>query len=182
MLVNAVAKRYANALFAVAQEQNNIDEIESDLAFVVSTLDGHPQFRRILQHPAISAAEKKKQVGELFGKAVSASVLNFLYLLLDRGRESELNGIYEQYVSLADSTRGRVKAHIETARSLPNDELKALEEKLGAQCGLKMELSSSVNEDLIAGARLKMGDRIIDASVKGQLDRFHQSFKRKEIR
>jgi F-type H+-transporting ATPase subunit delta len=182
MLGGAVAKRYAEALFSIAQDQNNIQGIEADLSVIVTALEEYPDLKRILQHPAISPAVKKQQVAELFEKAVSATVLNFVRLLLDRRRENELPKIYEQFVQMADQARGQVKAHIETAFPLDETELKGLAEKLGAVCGKQLDVSSSVNEELIAGARLKVGDRVIDASVKGQLDRLQQNIKRNQVR
>lgn len=181
MLGGAAAKRYAEALFSLAQDQKNIDGVEADLSVILAALHEHPELKRILQHPAISAVEKKQQVTKLFGQAVSQTVLNFFHLLLDRRREDQLTGIYEQFVRMADQARGRVKVHVETAVSMSEPELKDLGEKLGAACGKQLDVTSSVNADLIAGARFKVGDRVIDASVKGQLDRLQQNLKRNQV-
>ncbi|WP_018132966.1 F0F1 ATP synthase subunit delta [Effusibacillus pohliae] len=182
MLGGAVAKRYADALFSIAREQNNIDGVEADLATILAALNEHPELKRILQHPAISPDVKKQQVAELFGEVVSNTVMNLFRLLLDRRREDQLANIYEQYTRLADEHRGRVKAHIETAVALSADDLKQLAEKLGAACGKQLDLTASVKPELIAGARLKVGDRVIDATVQGQLERFGQSLKRNQVR
>jgi F-type H+-transporting ATPase subunit delta len=182
MLGGAVAKRYADALFSIAKDRNVIETVESDLQTVLTALDEHPQLKRILQHPAINADVKKQQVLEVFGQALSQVSLNFLQLLLDRRRENQLPFIFEEFVRLANDHRGQVKAHVETAVPMSEDELKVLGEKLGAACGKKLDLTSSVNSELIAGARLKVGDRVIDASVKGQLDRFSQNLKRNQVR
>lgn len=181
MLGGAVAKRYAEALFSIAQDQNRIEEFEADLSVIVTALNEHPELKKFLQHPAISASVKKEQVAGLFEQAVSATVLNFVRLLLDRRRENELPKVHEQFVQMADQARGQVKAHIETAFPLNEIELKGLAEKLAAVCGKQLDITSSVNEELIAGARLKVGDRVIDASVKGQLDRLQQNIKRNQV-
>jgi F-type H+-transporting ATPase subunit delta len=182
MLGGAVAKRYADALFSIAKDQDAVDGVQADLSVVVAALNEHPELRHILQHPAISKDVKKKQVAELFAQSVSATVMNLLSLLLDRRRQDQLNRIYEEYVRLADQHRGQIKAHVETAVPLSDSELKEIGEKLGAACGKKLDITASVNAELIAGARLKIGDRVIDASVKGQLDRFSQNLKRNQVR
>lgn len=182
MLGGAVAKRYADALFSIAKEQDIVDGVESDITLILAALNDHPQLRRILQHPAISVDVKKKQVGELFGKVVSNTAMNFFQLLLERRREKFLQGIYEEYVRLANEHRGQVKAHVETAVPMSESELKDLGEKLGAACGKQLDITASVNAELIGGALLKVGDRVIDASVKGQLDRFGQNLKRNQVR
>ncbi|MFC4769518.1 F0F1 ATP synthase subunit delta [Effusibacillus consociatus] len=182
MLGGVVAKRYADALFSIAKNQNLIDGVEADLSTILAVLNEHPQLRRILHHPAISTDVKKQQVIELFGKVVSATMLNFLQLLLDRRRENQLAGIYEEYTRLANEHRGQVKAHVETAVPMSDAELQDLGEKLGGACGKKLDITASVNPQLIAGARLKIGDRVIDASVQGQLDRFSRNLKRNQVR
>lgn len=182
MLNGGVAKRYADALFSIAKEQDNVDGIEADLALILAALQEHPQLKRILQHPAISSDVKKKQVAELFGKALSDTTMNALRLLLDRRRENQLEGIYEEYKRLAYEHRGQLKAHVETAVPMSENDLKDLGEKLGAACGKKLDITASVNPDLIAGVRLKVGDRVIDASVKGQLALFKQNLKRNQVR
>ncbi|GAX89607.1 F0F1 ATP synthase subunit delta [Effusibacillus lacus] len=182
MLGGAVAKRYADALFSIAKEQNVVDGMEADLSTVLAALHEYPELKRILQHPAISADVKKRQVNELFGKAISRTALNLLNLLLDRRREDHLEFIYEEYVRLANEHRGQVKAHVETAVPMSENDLNELGEKLGAACGKKLDITSSVNPELIAGVRLQVGGRVIDASIKGQLDRFSQNLKRNQVR
>ncbi|BCJ87722.1 F0F1 ATP synthase subunit delta [Effusibacillus dendaii] len=182
MIDGAVAKRYADALYSIAKEQNKLDEIKSELSLIVNALEEHPQLKRILQHPAISVEVKKKQTKEVFGQVVSGVVSNFLSLLLDRHRENQLAGIYKEYSRLVDEASGRIKAHIETAAQITETELEELNNRLTTQFGKKIDLTASVNSSLIAGARLTIGDRVIDASVQGKLAHFSETLKRNQVR
>lgn len=182
MIGGVVAKRYADALFSVAQERNAVEGVESELAAVTTALRENPQLVQMLQHPAVATSVKKQRVNELFGKAVSPIVLNFLNLLVDSRRQNELPAIYESYLERANETRGQAKAHVETAIALSEQQIQDLGEKLGAAFGRKLQLTTSVNPDLIAGARIQVGDRLVDASVKGRLEQFAQQLKRNKVR
>jgi F-type H+-transporting ATPase subunit delta len=182
MLGGGVAKRYADALYTLAVERDIVEQVEADLVTVTKTLEEYPEMARFLLNPVINAKVKKDQVRQLFGTVLSPIVVNFLQLLLDRHRENQLQAIKREYVRRVDEARERVKAHIETAYPLAETELVSVEQKLGASCGKTVQLTASVNPDLIAGARIRIGDRVLDASVKGQLDRFRESLKRYQVR
>lgn len=177
MLGGGVAKRYADALYTLAVERNIVDQVELDLTTITKTLDEYPEMKRIIQNPVISAEVKKTQVQQLFGKVVAPIVMNFLQLLLDKHRETQIHAIKENFIQRADEARGRMKAHIETAFPIEEAELVSVEQQLGASCGKTIHLTSSVNPELIAGARVIIGDRVMDASVKGQLERFRETLK-----
>ncbi|WKB35581.1 ATP synthase F1 subunit delta [Terrilactibacillus sp. S3-3] len=101
-----VAKRYAVALFEVAEERGAVDAIESQLTLVVQTLAESEDLRKVLYHPQISADDKKKLVVKVFEKQVGQEVLNLLKLLVDRKRESLIDELREAYIKLANTKRG----------------------------------------------------------------------------
>lgn len=172
----AVAKRYAEALFDVANSQGQIDTVEQELAGVVDVLNQHPALNSLLQAPSLSVEVKKQQVTELFGTRVSATVLNFLKLLFDRRRQEDIKGIYNEFVRLVDKARNRVKATVESATVLTEEELQTLTEKLGTG-GKQVKITTKVNPALIGGLRVRVGDRVFDYSVKTRLERFRATLK-----
>ena len=176
MTNTAVAKRYAEALFDVAKGKNLIDAVESELKGIADVLSAHPELGAILTSPSISVDVKKQQIKDLFGGRVSDIVLNFLQLLFDARRQEIITAVYSEYVRLTDAHHARIKAHVETAVPLTEDELNSLKSKLGAN-GKTVELSTVVNPALVGGARVRVGDRVFDYTVVGQLNRFAQSLK-----
>lgn len=182
MLDSRVAKRYAVALFSLAVERNLMEQVEADLQTVSKTLNEFPDMRRILQSPVVDKEAKKAQVRQVFGASVTPIVLNFLQLLLDRHRENQLEAIRQEYERQADEKRGRVKGHLETAVPVAEAEVAAVEKQLGAAIGKTVQLTASVNPELLAGVRVRMGDRVYDASVRGQLERFRESLRRQQVR
>jgi F-type H+-transporting ATPase subunit delta len=182
MLGGGVARRYADALYTLAEERGLVEQVETELSTVTQTLEEYPDLARFLQNPVVNTEMKKDQVRRLFGEVISPVVLNLLFLLLDRHREKYLQAIKREYVRRVDEARGRIKAHLETAVPIAESEQVSVEQKLGATLGKTVQLTASVNPELLAGARIRIGDRVLDASVKGQLERFRESLKRYQVR
>lgn len=174
MKTSPVAKRYAEALFDVAKEKGQVEAVEKDLSGVAGALADNPQFANILVHPNISLAAKKQQMKDLFTGRVSDIVLNFLQVLFDARRQSEIGNIYNEYTRLADAYRGVVKAEVESAVPLTEEELNSLKQQLSAN-GKTVEVKTNVNPALIGGAKVRVGDKVLDYSVAGQLARFRQA-------
>lgn len=171
-----VAKRYAEALFDVANQKGQMETVEAELAAIVDALNAHPELEQMLLHPSISTEVKKKQMTELFGGRVSAIVMNFIQLLLDRRRQDTLAGIFEEYTRLADKASGRVKVTVESATPLSDEEISTLKNTLGAN-GKQIDVKATVNPALIGGAKVRVGDRVFDYTVAAQLERFRQTLK-----
>jgi F-type H+-transporting ATPase subunit delta len=171
-----VAKRYAEALFDVAQQKGQLETVETELAAIVDALNAHPELQQLLLHPSISTEVKKNQMTELFGTRVSGIVMNFLLLLLDRRRQENLAGISEEYTRLVDQASGRVKVTVESATPLSDEEISTLKNTLGAN-GKQIDVTATVNPALIGGAKVRVGDRVFDYTVAAQLERFRQTLK-----
>jgi F-type H+-transporting ATPase subunit delta len=169
-----VAKRYADALFEVAEAQGAVDKVEQELAAITAALKEHPKLKHLLLHPGISGDVKKDQLVSLFGNHVSNIVTNFLKVLVDANRQDALEGIYAAYSDRVDQAKGRTKAYVETAVPLSEGELDLLKQKL-AKNGGEVQLTTVVNPALIGGAKIRVGGRVFDYSVASQLDRFRQS-------
>jgi len=168
-----VAKRYAQALFEVANGKGSTDAVEQELKAFTTALKDNPKMVDLLNNPSIETGVKKQQVTSLLQGRVSDIVLNFIQLLIDRRRQDTIESIYTEYVRLADEARGQIKATVETAVPLSEEELSVLKSKLGDAS--KVELKATVNPSLIGGARVRVGDRVFDYTVAGQLERFRQT-------
>lgn len=174
MSQNAVAGRYAVALYNLAKEQNQLDQLEQELKVVEKVVAENPQFLTILKHPKIAKDTKKALVKEVF-KDASQTVINTILLLIDRKREDLLLEIAEQYFLLANDARGIADAKVFSVRPLTADEEQALSEVFAKKIGKsELRINNIIDDSLIGGVKLRIGNTIYDGSVKGKLERIER--------
>ncbi len=169
MIEKVVARRYAVALFHVAQEKGQLDQIMSDYQLVISFLKQDPRLGELLRHQRLSVCRKKEIARELWQNRISRLFLSFVELLIDKRRERFLEAIYGLFASQVRQLRNIVIAEVRTAFPLDQqaeqDLMKALEQLTGKQ----IELETSLHPELIGGLAVKIGDRIFDGSTTKQL-------------
>ncbi len=171
----AVAKRYARALFEVSSERGKIDQIEQELNAVIDAVNQNEELSKILLHPHVSAAAKKELATELFQAHVSEEMMNFLSVVIENGRESDLSNILTGYVQLANETRGIADAIVTSAKPLTDEEQAALADKFGKMLNKKLRIQTVVDASILGGIVVKIGDRLYDGSIKTKLEHFaHQ--------
>lgn len=171
MLETVVARRYALALFNLAGEQGAVDEVEKDLKVVVEVLERFPQLKRAIQHRLVPPREKKALVATVFSTRVSSLVQRFIGLLVDKHREGYLESILEAYVLYADRARNVVEVNVSSAVPLAEADLRSLGQRLEAYTGKKVRLKTSVDPSLLGGVVVRIGDQLIDGSVKKRLQK-----------
>lgn len=169
-MAKLVAKRYAEALFEVASESNELDSVKEEIQFVADIFKSNPELKTIFTHPRLSKDEKKTMVDELFKGKISESVLNLIYITIDKGRERYLEDISKEYTVFSNEEQGIVEAKALTAVLMSDDELASLEEKLSNQFNKKVQLINQVDESVIGGVLLKIGDKVVDGSIRGKLE------------
>lgn len=169
MRYTALARRYAGALFGAARNADVIDKVESDIGLLAHSLQTMPRLQEALAHPLIPAARKKEIATEVFGGKVQEITLHFLDLLIDKRREELVEDVEQEYVRLANEFRGVVPTLVTSAVPLSDDEKERLQRKLEKFTGKKIELELREDKSLIGGLTVKIGDTVIDGSVKGYL-------------
>ncbi|MEQ8173773.1 MAG: F0F1 ATP synthase subunit delta [Syntrophomonadaceae bacterium] len=181
MLNKSVARRYAEALFSLAQESEKIDEFQVEMEKVVSALAEVPEFKGYLEHLLIPAKDKKEVIKQIFADQISQTTLNFVFILIDKRREGYLEVILDEYKAMADESKNITKADLISAKEIPSDEIQALAGKLSASTGKTVQLSQVVDESLIGGVKLRIGDRVIDATVAKRLEMLKEQLKKIKI-
>ncbi|MDE2491818.1 MAG: ATP synthase F1 subunit delta [Elusimicrobia bacterium] len=167
-----LAGRYAQALFAAAADKSEEQKVQADLAAAHKAL---LEQEGLLRHPRVSVADKKKLVrAEVEGK-VGATTLRFLDVLLDKKRYELFALISVAYGRLAAERRGAARAVVRAAQPLKPEERKALEARLKAFAGKDIELDVKEDAELIGGVTVKIGDWVLDSSLRGQLRRLRES-------
>lgn len=164
--------RYAAALFSAAVAKGEEQKVQADLGLAHKQLLGA---MAALRHPRIAPADKKKLLKtELEGKT-GAATLRFLELLVDKKRFDLFPMIAAQYGRLALEKRGVAKAVVRTASPLSPDQQKSLAAKLKVFAGKDIELDVKEDPALIGGVSVKIGDWVLDSSLRGQLRRMRES-------
>lgn len=175
MIKGAVATRYAQALFDIASDTDSIDGVESELRGIIEILDESADFRRVLYHPQVPTDVKKEIIRELFADKVSKTTLNFLCVILDRHREFYLKGMVGAYIDLANETRNIAEVEVTSALELPAEQKDILMEALAKMIGKEVRVEYLADPEILGGLVVRLGDRVLDASVKRQLERVKDS-------
>lgn len=170
MLNKSVARRYAEAFFDIARENNKIDEFQVELEKVVQAINEVDNLKDYMAHLLIPAAAKKDIIRQLFADQLSPVTLNFIMMIVDKKRESYIEVIVEEYKDMADESRNIAKVDLIAAKEVPDEDVKFLAEKLSASTGKTVQLKLKVDPALLGGVKLRMGDQIIDGTVAKKLE------------
>lgn len=169
------AKSYCEALFSIAEEEDKTKEYKEQLVFVVDTLKENKQFKAVLTHPKISRNEKKELLETIYGKEIDHMLLNFLKLLIDKNRFICLDDINRIYIKMFHTLNNIAAADIYSAQALSEDEIKRLTSMLEKKLNKNIELKLHIDEDLIAGIRIKIGDKVLDNTAKNRLQKLKET-------
>jgi F-type H+-transporting ATPase subunit delta len=181
MLNKSVARRYAEAYFSIAKEANKIDEYQIELGKIVQIIQETEGLAEYFAHPMIPSKEKKELANKLFAQAVSPLTLNFLLLVLDKKRQTYLDLIFKEFEEMADESRNIKKAELISAMAVSDEDVKTLSETLSRSTGKTIQLRLTIDPSMIGGVKIRMGDKIIDASVAKKLDMLKKSLKTAKI-
>lgn len=169
MLRGAVAGRYAEALYDIALKQNLVDQLEAELKAIEEIFRGSADLQQVLYHPQITIADKKDLFNNLFKGKVLDVTGNFLALLVDRRREAFFGDIVAEFVNMANTARNIVAANVASAVELNDKEKGTLGQILAKLTGKKVQTSYAVDPSLIGGVVVRIGDKIIDGSIKTRM-------------
>ena len=172
-----VAKRYAKALFEVAQGAGAVSQVETELKLVVGTVEGDAEFKKFLSYPNIDATAKIGLVKKAFEGSVSPAVMSTIELLIARGRQSIFAELLEAYVKIAGEVLGQADATVFSALPLTESELAHTAESFGKLTGKKIRLQNVIDKGLLGGIQVRIGDRLYDGSLSGKLSRLEKSLK-----
>jgi F-type H+-transporting ATPase subunit delta len=170
MIERRIVRRYAAALFAAASKADAVDTVESDLGLVVLTLQSSPELWETITSPIVPSENKRAILEDIFKGKVHEITLLYLGLLVDKRREEAALQTQEEYVLLANEARGIVDAEATTAKPLDESEQAQLVAKLSSMTGKQIRLQCIIDPAVIGGVLVRIGDRVIDGSVKGQLE------------
>ena len=166
-------RRYAEAAFQLATRDDALDAYADGLDLAVEMLASE-QARDIVRNPARPFRERIEFVDGMLATRVPEPVLKLVGLLVERGRVDRLPGVAAGYHRLLNAERGVVEAFARTAMPLTDDETAALQRKVAEMTGRTVDLRVEVDDSLIGGLTVRIGDTLYDASVRGRLERLRE--------
>lgn len=172
LVSSAIVEPYAQALMSIAQSNDLVDRLGDDAAFLLGLLNGSDELSQFLASPLIKADTKKGVLVQLASETVHPYFLNFLNILVDRGRVAFLGGVCRQYQSLLRKLRGTVVAEVVSTVELNDGQKDAVRRQVNSLVTAQhIDLETRIDPDLIGGVIIKVGSQVIDASLRGQLRR-----------
>ena len=167
---DSAARRYAEAAFEVATRDDAVDAWRAELEAAAERL-GEARVVHVLANPAIPLGQRSAAVTGLLKGIASPGLANLVQLLLKRGRIDELPRVATEFQRLDDRRQNIIHATVTSAAALTPDEVQALSARLEQSTGGRIVLATSVDAGLLGGLIVRVGDRLIDGSVRGRLER-----------
>lgn len=181
-MAKLVSKTYGEALFELAVEEGREDAFLSEIAAVREVLRENPDFNRLMNHPKILKEEKLKVLDDVFEGRISKELSGFLHLVVSKDRYGEIDAILGYFIDEVKRLKGIGTAFVTTAVPLNAAKQKEVEEKLLATTSFQqMEMHFMVDEELIGGMVIRIGDRVVDSSIKTRLFEMQRSLLKTKI-
>lgn len=163
------AVAYAKSLLELANESKSAEAVAQELDVLRQLIAENPTFRVYLDDPAIGIIERQQMLSKIFGKHLSKLVLNFLGVVNEHGRLRILQQIIDAHEDLLGEQLGKVDVDVFVAKKLPSDDLEKVRKRVSAALKKDAVVHQYVDESVIGGLVLRVGDKLIDASVRYQL-------------
>ena len=167
------ANRYAQSLLDLAKENGELDRVKDDMMLVRDTVAASKDLALMLTSPIIKSEVKKKVIESIFSSSVTNLSMMFLHLLADKGRERMLEDIADAFINLYRYEKGIINAEVVSAVPM-SAEWKAGLAAAFAKTGKSIEFTESVDPSLLGGLRVKVGDQLIDATLRRKLNELKQ--------
>jgi F-type H+-transporting ATPase subunit delta len=171
--VEEIADVYARALFEVGKERNVLDEVKEQLGEFSDALAENHDLAVFFFSPYFSTAEKKQGLSRLLEDA-EPSFINFLEALIERHRMPAIFRIRARLEELWEKENRRLPVEVTSAVELDEATIRDIGERIGEQTGNEVDLSSRVDPDILGGIVLRVGNSVLDASIKNRLNQLRK--------
>lgn len=166
-----VARRYARALFHASKKAQIVQSVEDDLNLISTVWRNTPSFKRLLRNPSAGKEFKQELFEKAFGDRVTAMTMQFLRLLLVKGREDNMELVRLAFQELRRQDEGVIQVVVTTTMDLTESERRKLIDKLTRASGKTVEADFETDQSLIGGIRVSYDNYVLDGSVQGALGR-----------
>lgn len=177
-VVGDIAERYALALYELADEAKSLDAVADDLSSLKSLVAESADLRKLIASPLIDRDQKASAITAILEKGGANDLTRrFIGLAARNNRLFALPAMIDAYLAELARRRGEITAEVTSARPLKDDQLQALTDRLREKLGSKIAVEAKVDPSLIGGLIVRVGSRMIDASLKSKLQRLQYAMK-----
>lgn len=181
-MAKRIAATYGDSLFSVALEQNKVDEIYDEVLNVKDVFADNEELTVLLNHPRINKDEKIKVAEDIFEKFVSKEVLGFLVTVITKDRLNEISDIFQYFIDRVKEFKHIGTAYVSTPMELSEVMKKKVHSKLIETTNYKeVEIIYTVDPSLIGGMVIRIGDRIVDSSIKNKLQMLTRELQKLDV-
>ena len=181
MRSSAIARRYAKALILIGKEDGQAETYREELEKLIGLLDGSQMLEQAVCNPLYNTTSRRNVLQAVLEKLELSKVVNsFLLLLFDKGRITFLRDVSSYYNKLADELKGIVRADLISATALSSESFDQIRNSLSKMTGKEVLLEAEQDASLIGGIVTRIGDLVLDGSIKTQLQNMRESLKRGE--
>ena len=178
MTSDSLIRGYAEGLFRVVQAEGDVDRIEDELFHFGKILESNHELKQALSDQGIDRAQRVKVLEELLGDKVAPSTLGLLTFVVEQGRARHLPQILEEVSNLAAEARESVVGEVRSAVPLDDGQQQELARALSKATGKKVQVKVIVDPSVVGGVVAKVGDTIIDGSVRSRLEQLKEQVRR----
>lgn len=181
-MAKLAAEVYGEALFDLAAETDGIEAIAEQIRLAQQAFLENPEFMELLTHPKITKEEKLSVVKKVFDQRFDDAVTGLLTVIVEKGRCSEIPAVFANFLDKVREYQKIGVASVVSATALSAGQKKRIEDKLLSQTAYEsFEMNYSVDASLIGGMKIRIGDRVVDASVKSKLERMAGSLAKLQL-
>jgi F-type H+-transporting ATPase subunit delta len=161
-------KRYAQAIFELAREQDQLDQWDGDLEFIAGVLQDE-EFKALLKHADVPMSNKNRAVDAVL-RDVHPLIRNLVNLLVSKGLVDAVPEMRAAYAALLDQDRGRQRVQVTSAVPLDQDEMDRITQFLTSLVRKEVVVATDVDDSILGGVVIQIGDRLLDGSTRSRLD------------
>ena len=176
--VSGLAGRYATALFELAVDEDQLDQVAGDLRGLLGLLEDSDALRRLVKSPVLSREDQMRAMAAILSQAdASALTGRFIGLLAERRRLFVLSPVIERFNQMLAARRGEIGAQVITARTLTRKQLDQIRTTLSKVLDGDVVIDAQTDEDMIGGLVVRVGSRMVDASLRSKIQRMQLAMK-----
>ena len=162
--------RYASALFELANELKVTDSWQEQMRSVKEIMKQNDEFFKVLCHYRVSKEEKKELISKVFTGKIDKHIVNFFMLLVDKRRIRNIVGIATAFNTLCNEAKNIKEGCVYSVNKLSDEEIKNIEEAVGKRLECNVSLENRINDSLISGVKVVVGDVVLDGSMRNRLN------------
>ncbi len=168
-MAKLIAKKYATALFELAASEGLVEKYEQQVKAIYTALQDETDFMAVLKDYKITLEEKVSLTEKVFSENTMYPIVGLLVLLIKKGRQDSLLEVLDTFLDMVKKSSGIVKAVVISTLPLKSEQLQRVKEKLEASTKCQIELETIIDKSIIAGLVIRVGDKVVDASIKGEM-------------